>query len=201
MASQAKDLGNAAFAAGRYEEAIQHFTTGIELEPQNHVFYSNRSAALASLKKYYDALSDAEKCTTLKPDWARVRLSAPRIVTQQGWSRKGAALYGLGRYPDAAEAYKKGIAIEPGNAQMQSSLNECVQAQRLLWHYFHDVPESAKTTEVLFECFNRPDLLDFVLNNPKLIPYAMQPDFIQIVKEIAGNPQAFMRQGCFIRAF
>ena len=33
---------------------------------------SNRSAAYASLKKYEEALADAEKCTSIKPDWAKV---------------------------------------------------------------------------------------------------------------------------------
>ena len=42
--TQAK--GNAAFAAGKHEEAIDHFSAGIEVDPSNHVLYSNRSASL-----------------------------------------------------------------------------------------------------------------------------------------------------------
>lgn len=37
--------GNAAFSAGKFEEAIEHFTEGIAVAPDNHVLYSNRSAA------------------------------------------------------------------------------------------------------------------------------------------------------------
>ena len=47
QADEAKAKGNAAFQAQNYEEAIKHFTDGIELAPTNHVLYSNRSACTA----------------------------------------------------------------------------------------------------------------------------------------------------------
>ena len=67
-----KDLGNKAFTAGDFKTSIEHFTEAIALDSKNHVLYSNRSAAFASLKKYKEALSDAEKTVALKPDWAKV---------------------------------------------------------------------------------------------------------------------------------
>lgn len=41
--------GNAAFSNGDFEEAIEHFTNGINADGSNHVLYSNRSAAQANL--------------------------------------------------------------------------------------------------------------------------------------------------------
>lgn len=67
-----KDKGNAALSAGNYEQAIEHYTKAIELEPHNHVLYSNRSAAYAKQKKYQNALEDAEKTVSIKPDWPKV---------------------------------------------------------------------------------------------------------------------------------
>ena len=62
----------------------EKFTQAIELEPANHVLYSNRSGAYASLKDFDKALEDANNTTELKPDWAK------------GWGRKGSALHGTG---------------------------------------------------------------------------------------------------------
>ena len=55
-----KDAGNKAFAAKDYDKAIQLFTQAIEIDPSNHVLYSNRSAAYAGKHQYTEALQDAE---------------------------------------------------------------------------------------------------------------------------------------------
>jgi tetratricopeptide (TPR) repeat protein len=59
--------GNAAFSAGNYTDAVSFFSQAIELDPSNHVLFSNRSASHASLKDYEAALDDAKKCVSLKP--------------------------------------------------------------------------------------------------------------------------------------
>lgn len=88
--------GNAAFGAGSFQEAVEHFSEAIKIDASNHVYFSNRSAAYASLRDYRAALADAQKTVELKPDWAR------------GYSRLGAAYYGLDQLDDAATAYSKG---------------------------------------------------------------------------------------------
>ena len=61
QAAALKDQGNKAFAAKRYDEAIEIFTQAIALDPSNHVLYSNRSAAKAGKKMWAEALADAEE--------------------------------------------------------------------------------------------------------------------------------------------
>ena len=103
-------LGNTAFSAGNYADAVKHFTDAIGVDAANHVFYSNRSAAYAALNDYDAALTDADKTVAIKPDWVK------------GYSRKGAALYGLKRYDDACDAYNKGLEIDGTNDACKSGL-------------------------------------------------------------------------------
>ncbi|KVH90148.1 Tetratricopeptide-like helical [Cynara cardunculus var. scolymus] len=73
MADEAKAKGNATFSAGNYTEAIKHFTDAINIAPTNHVLYSNRSAAYASLKqKYPDAIKHYTESLRRNPKDARV---------------------------------------------------------------------------------------------------------------------------------
>lgn len=59
-ANSLKDQGNKAFQAKDYDKAIELFTAALKLDPTNHVFFSNRSAAKAGKKLYSEALEDAE---------------------------------------------------------------------------------------------------------------------------------------------
>lgn len=56
------------------------------------------------------ALEDAQRVVELSPQWPK------------GYSRLGAALHGLSRFRDAADAYRKGLALDPANDAMKSSL-------------------------------------------------------------------------------
>lgn len=111
----AKAAGNAAWTEGNIEEAIRCFSQAINLgEEQNNpalnVYYSNRCACFLKQDNASAALLDAEKCTTIRPEWAK------------GWSRKGQALLKLGRLADAAEAFTRGISLDPTNDEMRKGL-------------------------------------------------------------------------------
>jgi stress-induced-phosphoprotein 1 len=82
QAIEAKNKGNQAFSSGKFEEAIAHFSEAIKLDPNNHVLYSNRSAAYASLHKYEEALADAEKTISLDPKWPKVANFAIYLLNQ-----------------------------------------------------------------------------------------------------------------------
>ena len=50
-AEEAKQEGNKAYAAGNFALAAEHFTLAVNLDPNNHVYYGNRSAALLDMAR------------------------------------------------------------------------------------------------------------------------------------------------------
>ncbi|GAA0157068.1 hypothetical protein LIER_14412 [Lithospermum erythrorhizon] len=166
MAEEAKAKGNAAFAAGNFQEAIQHFTEAINLSPSNHVLYSNRSASYASLSQYSQALTDAQKTVDLKPDWAK------------GYSRLGSAFFGLNRINDAVQAYKKGLEIDPNNEALKSGLKDAEAAQA----------RPGKGQSPFGDIFSGPEMWSRLTADPNTRAYLNQPDFVRIMQEIQKNP-------------
>jgi DnaJ family protein C protein 8 len=102
-AANLKSQGDAAFASKEYETAINHYTSAISLDDNNHVLFSNRCACHQALSNKSKALKDAEKIVELKPDWAK------------GWGRLGVARFALTRYEGAVEAYGKGLKLDAAN--------------------------------------------------------------------------------------
>lgn len=69
-----KALGNAAFSAGRYDEAIEHYTLALDGAPTSHVLYSNRAAAYLARRLPGDALNaiaDANHAIRLDETFAK----------------------------------------------------------------------------------------------------------------------------------
>ncbi|CDJ49419.1 Hsc70/Hsp90-organizing protein, putative [Eimeria brunetti] len=164
QAQEEKAKGNAAFQKGDFDSAVKHFTKAIELSPSDHVLYSNRSGAYASLKDYEKALKDAETCVKLKPDWPK------------GYSRKGLAEFNLGRLREAAASYEKGLALDPSNASLQAGLAEVQQSE-----------SSMRELHALMAVSNA------VRSHPKLQQYSKEdPDYVQklaaLVAQIQANP-------------
>ena len=62
---------------GDFLLAIDRYTEAITLNRNNHVLFSNRSAAYARVGKFTEALEDAKRCHELKHDWPKVSNHGP----------------------------------------------------------------------------------------------------------------------------
>jgi stress-induced-phosphoprotein 1 len=117
-AEEFKEKGNKDFQAGKYSDSIKSYDKAIELDPSNHVYYSNRSAAYAGLGQWEKALEDGNKCIQVKADWGK------------GYFRKGLALQELKKYQEAVETFKKGVQVDPSNADLKQKLSEAEELSK-----------------------------------------------------------------------
>ncbi|PHH67324.1 hypothetical protein CDD81_87 [Ophiocordyceps australis] len=171
-ADELKALGNKAIADKNFDDAIDKFTQAIALQPDNHILYSNRSAAFASKKQWDDALNDADKTTEIKPDWAK------------GWGRKGAALHGKGDLLGANDAYEQGLKLEANNAQLKSGLASVQKAMQQ-----EAGGAGMDPTGGLANMFNDPALIQKLASNPKTSAFLADPSFMASLQQIQKNPQ------------
>jgi tetratricopeptide (TPR) repeat protein len=104
QADAMKEKGNEEYKKGNYEKAIEFYTYATEMDPNNHVFYTNRAMCYAAMKKWDKSLRDAEKSITIKKDW------------EKGHYRKGVALQNLGRLQDAVTSFAECVKLAPNSA-------------------------------------------------------------------------------------
>lgn len=170
MADGLKAEGNKAFAAKDFTTAVEKFSQAIQLDPTNHVLYSNRSGAYASLKQWDKALEDANKTTEIKPDWAK------------GWGRKGTAEHGIGNLVGAKDAFEEALKLDPANAQAKSgleSVNRAIEAE---------ARADGVSGNPLDGIFNDPNMLQKLAANPKTARYLADPEFMQKLQQLSRNP-------------
>ena len=166
---QFKAQGNKALQAGNVSQAIEFYTKAIDADGANAVYYSNRSAAYLKQGNASNALSDAESCIGLKPDFAK------------GYSRKGAALHGLKRYNDSIKAYEDGLAKFPGDKGLVSGLEQVKNEKT------GGIRPGMPAGNPMASLFG-PDLIARIAMDPKLRAYLDDPDFMSKLKLLQSDP-------------
>eukprot|EP00486_Rosalina_sp_Unknown_P007540 CAMPEP_0201577214 /NCGR_PEP_ID=MMETSP0190_2-20130828/23484_1 /ASSEMBLY_ACC=CAM_ASM_000263 /TAXON_ID=37353 /ORGANISM="Rosalina sp." /LENGTH=226 /DNA_ID=CAMNT_0048009001 /DNA_START=180 /DNA_END=857 /DNA_ORIENTATION=+ len=106
-----KDKGNTEFQNHNYKKAIDFYSKAIDLEPDNHTLYSNRSAAYKSFGKFDEALDDANKCIELQADWAK------------GYVRKGTVYIQQNKLQLAEEVFKQGMKLCLQKEPLKKAMN------------------------------------------------------------------------------
>merc|ERR1711937_673385 len=99
LAEKQKAKGNAAFSKGDNKVALRHYSMAINLDPENAVYYSNRSAAHAGLADWNSCLEDSHKTIELRPEWFK------------GYTRLAFGFSGLKMYKCAEEQYEKAASF------------------------------------------------------------------------------------------
>lgn len=171
-AAEYKADGNKAFAEKNYAEAIEHFTKAIELSPNEHTFYSNRSACFASTDNYEKALEDADKCISLDPKFVK------------GYSRKGLALFKMGKVDEALDAVEEGLKVDPNSEQLKKD-KEMMEASEAM-------PPmggaGGQSMEDIMGLLNNPDVKKMMKDNPQMVQQFLQnPQMMQMFMNMMGK--------------
>jgi len=117
-AESLKSRGNAHMQKKEYKAALECYTQSLKLcpsGPQSHVYFSNRAAALLSMKMFDQAILDSERALSLAPTYGKAH------------ARLGLAHFLLGDYRRAMEAYTVALKYEPENRSSKSYLEKAAK--------------------------------------------------------------------------
>eukprot|EP00764_Aduncisulcus_paluster_P012658 gnl/Carplike_NY0171/573_a781_3384.p1 GENE.gnl/Carplike_NY0171/573_a781_3384~~gnl/Carplike_NY0171/573_a781_3384.p1 ORF type:complete len:241 (-),score=95.29 gnl/Carplike_NY0171/573_a781_3384:85-807(-) len=153
----------------KYDESIEVFNEAIALAPEDSKLYANRCAVFTAAARFDEAVSDADKVIELEPDWVR------------GYSRKGNALLRSGKLEEASALYEEASAKFPedssiidGKKILEAKMQESTNAlMRQMQEMFSNLETRARA-------------------HPNLSKYCSDPEYIKILREAEGNPQALI---------
>ena len=97
------NLGNMLVVEDKPDEAVDAYSKATEFAPELAVAWYNLGICYRRIKKIEASVASFCKAIELQP--------ADAIV----YERFGMLLYGLGRFPEAANVYRQWLQIEPGN--------------------------------------------------------------------------------------
>ncbi|XP_045928187.1 RNA polymerase II-associated protein 3 [Micropterus dolomieu] len=109
-----KDRGNAYFKEGKYEAAVECYSSGMEADSMNVLLPANRAMAYLKLEKYKEAEEDCSKAIFLDRTYSKA------------FARRATARVALGKLKEAKQDFQEVLKLEPGNKQ---ALNELQKLQ------------------------------------------------------------------------
>jgi len=118
-APKAKELGNAAFRAGKWDESIGHYTVAILADGSNLTYPLNRAAAYLKLGKNEDAERD---CTTV--------LCLDGTNTKALY-RRAQARTAMGKASGAQNDLNHALRLDPSNTTIKSDLEKLLERQSI----------------------------------------------------------------------
>lgn len=121
-ATEAKQVGNSLFSAGKYEQAAKFYTRAIELtegiSKEKAVFYANRAACLQQTHMYSQMVDDCN--AALENDPTNVK----------AYIRRAIAYEGMERWKLALDDYNKAKELAPGMQIVSQGVLRCQRAIR-----------------------------------------------------------------------
>eukprot|EP01024_Parvocaulis_polyphysoides_P017727 TRINITY_DN17829_c5_g1_i3.p3 TRINITY_DN17829_c5_g1~~TRINITY_DN17829_c5_g1_i3.p3 ORF type:complete len:162 (+),score=25.99 TRINITY_DN17829_c5_g1_i3:193-678(+) len=125
QADQLKAEANQLFKDHHFQEAVKKYSEAIELNPCQHVYYSNRAFAQIKLENFGSAIEDATKSIELEPKYVKA------------YYRRGDAKFCMGKFKEAVKDFKDAAKVAPRDPDIRKKLQECEKEIRYnrFWSY------------------------------------------------------------------
>jgi len=136
-------LGRRNAYLGRYHEAVDIFTRGIALHPDDARMFRHRGHRFITVRKFDDAIADltwaaeltADREDTIEPDGLPNALNIPTSTLQTNiWYHLGLARYLKGDFAGAAAAYAECVKRSKNNDMLVATLYWYYLSLRRLGH-------------------------------------------------------------------
>lgn len=95
-----------------YVQAVEGYSKAIELNPLNHIYWSNRAFAHIKIEEYGAAIQDATKAIELDPTYAKA------------FYRRGDAQFALSHFKDAVANFRFAAKLNPRDPDLRRKLSE-----------------------------------------------------------------------------
>ncbi|KAL4659389.1 RNA polymerase II-associated protein 3 [Arapaima gigas] len=111
-----KEKGNCLFKEGKYDDAIECYTKGMNADPYNPVLPTNRATCFFKLKKFAVAESDCNLAIALDANYIKA------------YARRGAARFALEKFEYALQDYETVLKLDPENYEAQNNVKKIKMA-------------------------------------------------------------------------
>lgn len=139
-----KDEGNAHFKAGRYQDAVDVYTSGLEVDSANRSINSkllnNRAMCYTKLNNFTAAIADADKAVQLDPSYTKAKKTRAKALGESGDWDEAVRAYKAIQEQNPSEP---GIAKDVRNAEL-----ELKKSKRKDYYKILGVSKDASETEI-----------------------------------------------------
>jgi tetratricopeptide (TPR) repeat protein len=181
-------LGRRLAYLGRYRDAIDVYSKGIEAHPDSFKLYRHRGHRYITVRRFDDAIADLEKASKLiagvpdeiEPDGAPNPAGVPRSTSHFNiWYHLGLAYYLKGDFENAARAYEACMEFSKSND------DSLVATSDWLYMIYRRLGRAEDAARVLEPIREKMDILENDSYHKRLLMYKglVQPDALLDTRE------------------
>ncbi|XP_071991538.1 dnaJ homolog subfamily C member 3 [Engystomops pustulosus] len=113
------EMGKKLLAAGQLADALSHFHSAIDGDPDNYLAYYRRATAYLAMGKSKAAIPDLSRVIELKPDFTSARLQRGQLLLKQG------------KLDEAEEDFKRVLNSNPSDQEEKEATSQLIKSDEI----------------------------------------------------------------------